>query len=211
MKSNTCLIADENVNYANSLFLQKIHALEAIADKLPVVVIVHQLEPLIVKYMSQNGLKILGFSLEQIEEMGEAYQSMFFNPEDLADYKPKLYALINAADDDKSVSFFQQVRPSPEYDWNWYLSAAKIFMRDEKGRPTHLIVTASPVDPLHHVTSKVNRLLEENNFLHRNQRIFASLTKRENEILKLMALGDSSIRNKGQVTYFRANRFYTSS
>jgi hypothetical protein len=83
--------------------------------------------------------------------MGEAYQYTFFNPEDLADYKPKLYALINAADDDKSVSFFQQVRPSPEHDWNWYLSAAKIFMRDENGRPTHLIVTASPVDPKHHV------------------------------------------------------------
>jgi hypothetical protein len=72
MKPNTCLIADENVNYANSLFLQKIHALEAITDKLPVVVIVHQLEPLIVKYMSPNGLKILGFSLQQIDGNGRS-------------------------------------------------------------------------------------------------------------------------------------------
>jgi len=31
----------------------------------------------------------MGFSLRQIEEMGEAYQYTFFNPEDLADYKPK--------------------------------------------------------------------------------------------------------------------------
>ena len=46
---------------------------------------------------------------------------------------------------------------------------------------------------------KVNRLLEENNFLRRNQKIFVSLTKREKEILKLMALGDSSVEIAGKL------------
>src|SRR6478672_2269401 len=101
--------------------------------------------------------------------------------------------MINDADDDKFGSYFQQVRSSPEHDWNWYLSSSKVFMRDETDKPTYMICTASPVDPRHHVTAKVNRLLEENNFLRRNQKIFASITKREKEILKLMALGNSAM------------------
>ena len=90
------------------------------------------------------------------------------------------------------ASNFQQVRPSPDHDWKWYLTSHKVFMRDETGAPTHVIAAASPIDPLHHVTNKVNRLLEENNFLRRNQKVFASLGKREKEILKHMALGQST-------------------
>ncbi len=193
MRSHTRLATAENAQCAHSLFHQQIHALEAITDSLPVVVIVIEMNPMVVKYMSPNGLDILGFSLEKILEMGEKYYDAFFNPEDLAYYKPKIEELINSADDKKFVTYFEQVRSSPDHDWKWYLSSAKVFMRDENGQPTHLLVTASPIDSLHHLTSKVNRLLEENNFLRRNQRIFASLTKREKEILKLMALGNSSV------------------
>jgi DNA-binding CsgD family transcriptional regulator len=175
------------------LFIQKIKALDAIIDKLPVVIIVLELNPTVVKYMSPNGLKILGFSLEKILEIGEEYHTAFFNPEDIADYSPKVHALLNTADDEGFVSYFQQVRPSPAHDWSWYLSTSKVFMRDGNGKPTHMITTASPVDPQHHVNSKVNRLLEENNLLRRKQRVFASLTKREKEILKLLALGKSSV------------------
>ncbi len=193
MKSNTCLATKENLNHTDSLFHQKIRALEAITDSLPVVVIVIELESWIVQYLSSNGLAILGFSMKEIQAMGKDYHSAFFNPDDLEDYGPKLLAMIDDADDNRFVSYFQQVRPSPGHDWSWYLSTAKVFMRDENGKPAYMICTASPVDPLHHVTSKVNRLLEENNFLRRNQKIFASLTKREKEILKLMALGNSSV------------------
>ncbi|HEX5150850.1 MAG TPA: LuxR C-terminal-related transcriptional regulator [Parafilimonas sp.] len=199
MKNETTLPTNGNLSCAEALFEQKIRALEAIADKLPVVVIVLEINPMGVRYMSSNGLDILGFSLEKIKEMGEAYHEAFFNPEDIADYKPKILELINSADDKKFVTYFEQVRPSPRHDWKWYLSSAKVFMRNENGQPTHILVIASPVDSLHHITGKVNRLLEENNFLRRNQKIFASLTKREKEILKLMALGESSLEIGGKL------------
>jgi len=185
-----CLHTTETINHS---FEQKIKALEATVDRLPVVVIVLELKKLTVEYMSPNGLQVLGFSLEKLKEIGAAYQHMFFNPDDMEDSWTKVLELINSADDSKFVTYFQQVRRAPEYDWNWYLSSAKVFMRNADGQPTHLIVTASPIDPKHHVTAKVNRLLEENNFLRRNQKIFASITKREKEILKLMALGNSAM------------------
>lgn len=99
-----------DVILTHSTLNDKINALSAIAESLPIVIIVHDLQSQGVIYMSPNGLKILGCTL----------------------------------------------------------------------------------DPLHHVTSKVNRLLEENNFLRRNQKVFTSLGKREKEILKFMALGNST-------------------
>lgn len=178
--------------HTHSTLDDKINALSAIAESLPIVIIVHDLQSQGVIYMSPNGLKILGCTLEEIKELGPAYHDMFFNKEDLADYAPKVFSLLNSSDDDIIVSNFQQVRPSHDHDWKWYLTTHKVFMRDETGTPTHLIAAASPIDPLHHVTSKVNRLLEENNFLRRNQKVFTSLGKREKEILKFMALGKST-------------------
>ncbi len=64
--------------------------------------------------------------------------------------------MLQDPDDEKFVTYFHQVRPSPAHDWSWYLGTNRVFMRDETGNPTHLIVIASPVDPLHHITSKVN-------------------------------------------------------
>ena len=170
---------------------QKIEALAAVADKLPVVFIVHCLNPQKVEYMTPNGLRILGCSLEQIKEMGYEYYETFFNREDMLDYVPKLFSWLAHAENDQLVSFFQQVRPSPEHEWKWYLTTNNVFLRDENGTPTHIISAASLVDPLQHVSSKANRLMEENNFLRRNQKIFVSLGKREKEILKCMALGES--------------------
>ncbi|MNL74077.1 Oxygen regulatory protein NreC [compost metagenome] len=56
-----------------------------------------------------------------------------------------------------------------------------------------------PIDAMHHMTAKASRLLEENNFLRRNLHVFAKLSKREREILSLMALGKSSAETAEQL------------
>jgi DNA-binding CsgD family transcriptional regulator len=130
--------------------------------------------------------------LEQLKEMGEGYHTYFFNPEDAKDYVPKIFALMEKNNDDESVSFFQQVRRSPQHDWEWYLSATRIFVRDDDGKPLLTITTATPVDSHQHISNKAQRLLEENNFLRHNHKVFDTLTKREREILRLIAMGLSS-------------------
>lgn len=60
---------------------------------------------------------------------------------------------------------------------------------DEAGNPTHCIVTAHTVNSIEHINPKVNRLLEENAFRLENRDIFLSLTRREREVLCLLALG----------------------
>jgi DNA-binding CsgD family transcriptional regulator len=173
-------------------FNSKLNALKKVAEDVPAMVIINEVKTLTVAYMSERGLKGLNTTLEEIQALGGAYTAKYFNPKDAEDYVPKVMAMMEKGDENEIVSFFQQVRASESDPWKWYFTTVKIFAKDADGNPTHIIALAHPVDPAHHITTKVNRLLEENNFLRANKHIFASLTKREKEILRSMALGESS-------------------
>ena len=74
-----------------------------------------------------------------------------------------------------------------------------ILLRDRNQQPLLTITMASPIDAMHHMSTKASRLLEENNFLRRNFHIFSKLSKREREVLALMALGKSSSETAAQL------------
>lgn len=171
---------------------QKIKALQAVEDDMPVMIIIHDIRDSTVLYMSKRALTKLNVTMDEIRSMGASYHTRFFNPEDARDYVPKILGLLEAKNDDRMISYFQQVRASEQQDWEWYLSSTKLFMRDAEGKPLLTITTAIPIDPKHHLTRKVERLLRENNFLRKHRQLFASLTKREKEILRLMAIGLNS-------------------
>ena len=173
---------------------EEIANLKKIEQHLPSVVIVHRIPDASVLYMSSRGLHIIGVTMDELKDMGPEYNSRFFNAEDAKDYVPKIMGLLERNNDEEVVSCFQQVRHAENNEWKWYLSCTKIFMRDERGNPLLTITTANPVDAQHHIAAKAERLLEENNFLRANYHVFDSLTKREKEILKLMAMGLSSVQ-----------------
>lgn len=171
---------------------KRIAGIAAIADELPGVVIIHNVQTRSVEYMSPRGVRQLGSTLDEIIALGPEYYTKYFNPEDAKDYVPKIFGLLERNNDQETVSLFQQVRLSAMHDWTWHFSASKIFMRNEAGYPTYSITMAFPIDPANHNTAKVTRLLEENDFLRANFSKFATLSKREQEILKLSAQGKSS-------------------
>ena len=171
---------------------KKINEIAPVADELPGVLLIHNLrKQMAVEYISPRGERELGMSLEKIRAMGTEYYSTFFNPEDAKDYVPKVTAFIEE-NSDGIVSFFQQVRTNKGQPWSWHFSTTKIFMRDDAGEPVLTITMAYPIDPLHHVTTKVARLLDENNFLRKHFHKFSQLSGREQEVLKLLSLGQSA-------------------
>jgi DNA-binding CsgD family transcriptional regulator len=171
---------------------RKIKAIEATADEIPGVIIIHNIHDGSVVYMSKRGLDILGVTLKEVIDMGTDYHTNYFNAEEAKEYVPKLLSHLERNNHNEILSLFQQVRPSPIEPFTWYLTSMKIFMRDEDDRPILTIGIALPIDPKHHLTSKVSRLLEENNFLRNNIKKFTTLGNREKEVLKLLALGKSS-------------------
>lgn len=162
------------------------------SDKIPGIIIIHHISDLKVEFMSSQGLRDLGLTLKQVQELGLAYHEKYFNPEDAKTYVPKIMGLIQRNNDSESVSFFQQVRTGENQCWKWHFSSTKILMRDDLDHPVLTLTVSFPVDPLTHVTSKVNRLFEENKFIKENYKNFSKLGKREREILQLMAISKST-------------------
>jgi DNA-binding CsgD family transcriptional regulator len=171
------------------------HSIDEIArltNKLPGVIIIHNHFGSVV-WMSQLGLDLLGITLDEARNMTAAeYYSSFFNPEDYEMTVEKIHQLLDRNNDDEFCTYFQQVRYKGDTDWTWHMNSCKIFARDAEGKPTMTITMAFPLNAMHHMPAKAERLLAENNFLRRNYKLYSLLSRRERDVLRLMALGKTS-------------------
>lgn len=182
-----------NKEPAPKQLVPQIEKYAAAFNSLPCAVIIHDLRDWSVVYMSNRGLELLQSTQKEITALssGEYYEK-YFNQEDAEDYVPKILALLERNNDDELVTFFQQVRFPGKDEWSWHMSSVKIFMRDEAGKPSLTITIAVPIDAMHHMTAKAERLLLDNNFLRQNYEKFSKLTKREKEVLTQVASGKSA-------------------
>ena len=171
---------------------RKIREIDATAQEMPGVVMVHNMQDLSIRYMSKRGLDILGVTLEELINMGPEYHNRFFNSEENKETVPKMIGLLERNNNEEIIALFQQVRADTNQPWNWYCSSLKILMRDDEGKPLLTIAIAIPIDPAHNLSHKVSRLLEENNFLRKNSTRFHMLSAREKILLKHFALGKTS-------------------
>ncbi|MGE6219670.1 response regulator transcription factor [Nubsella zeaxanthinifaciens] len=170
---------------------EKIAALKLVADDLPIPIIVQSLPNYAVLYMNKVGLEILGVDLTELQTIDpRTYVARYFNMEDDKEYSEKIKQRL-AQFSDQHTSYFQQVK-SKDGVWEVYASNTKVFAKDNLGEATHLVTTASPLAAEHHITIKINRLMDDVRFLRENATVFAKLSAREREVLKLMALGLSS-------------------
>lgn len=178
-------------NLENLKLEEKLTALKLISDDLPIPVIVHCVADYSVVYMNKVGLDILGVDLSELQTIDpKEYVARYFNEEDDAESSAKIHSRVTDVAAAPS-SYFQQVK-SKNGDWNLYASNTKVFLTDETGSATHVITTASPLAQDHHITIKINRLMDDVRFLRKNAPVFGKLSVREVEVLKLMALGLSS-------------------
>jgi DNA-binding CsgD family transcriptional regulator len=171
---------------------RKINEFAPFAEQMPGVVVIHLVDEFPVVYMSPNGLKLLGLTLQELQDMGTEYHSRFFNVEDLDDYLPQMEALLRNNNPAESFSFLQQVKYAGKNEWTWHISSIRIFMQDDDGKPLLAITIAIPIDRMKHIEAKAERLLKENTFLKNNIKAFAKLSRREKIILRLVALGKTS-------------------
>lgn len=174
------------------LIATAIAEIAATADHYPSVVVVLSNQGMQVEYMSACGLRRLGATADELRAMGPAYYEQYFNAEEAHEYVPKIVDLLERNDPAYVVSFFQQVRTGANRAFEWHLSTARVLAQGSSGQPLLIICISCPIDPESHVTAKVQRLLDENNFLRSNSATFALLTPREQEVLQRLALGHSS-------------------
>lgn len=178
---------------ANQQHIQeKIKEIDRVADDIPGVIVIHNVKTTELEYMSPRGLSLLDTTLAELQAMGTAYHTRYFNAEESKEYVPKIFGLIERNNNDEIITFMQQVRIVKEDCWKWHYTSIKIILRDSDGSPLLIISVAIPVDVNDTVSIKATRLLNENTFLRKNIGKFQSLTQQEKRILKHLAIGKSS-------------------
>jgi len=170
----------------------KIAEIQKYEDDIPAVLIVLKVCDGTVVYMSKRGREELGITNEEIVAMGTEYHQRYFNPEESKQYAPKIIALLERNNDNEIISTFQQVRKVTGQPFSWYITGSKIILKDKHGAPLLLMAAAIAVDSLHELAQKALRVLDENEFMKSNYHLFEKLTKREIEILKMIAKGTTN-------------------
>ncbi|RYY41478.1 MAG: LuxR family transcriptional regulator [Chitinophagaceae bacterium] len=169
-----------------------IEAARPTLELLPGVATINDIRDGSVLYMSAKGQELLGVTIDELKEMGPAYHERFFNPVQAEEYVPILLDLVARNDASETLTFFQQVRFATEPHWQWHLSSLRIFVQDDNGAPTCLLALSQHLNPERHLTRKVDRLLEDLDFVRLHSHLYEGLGARERQVLKLMAQGLST-------------------
>lgn len=171
---------------------EKVGHIKLYEKDIPAVITIYDIRNTLVVYISQNGLDFLNKPLEEIKEMGKEYFNNYFDPKDSMEYLPKFTNLMQQAKDNETLAFFQKVRPDVNSDWHWFSCSSKVLLRHD-GSPILSIITSHRIDDNTLHGRRVENEIDEQAFLRINQVRLASLTERERIILRLMALGYSSV------------------
>ena len=163
--------------------------LRDIADFLPVGLLVnHQSGRNL--YMNKLSEETLKYSMDEIEELGREYQKVIIYDE--VEFKRITLAVddfYRRNDESEILSFFQKLRPKGCLDYEWMYITSKLYRSEPSEKPDTRKLVACPVNWIGNMSQKINRTLDENEYMKKHFRKFSALTKREKEILTLLAQG----------------------
>lgn len=166
--------------------------IEDVGNLIPGSVMVQDMDNLTNLYMNDNGCHILRRCKEELNSLGPAYFEMFFPQDEINTLKVDIRNFLQLGDSSLLYSFFQRVRPNNNSDYKWYLSNVRLFMPNEPGGSLKLINVALSVDNISQASDKINSICEESTYAKKNYFKYLLLTKREKEILQLIASGYNS-------------------
>ena len=156
-------------------------------EKMPGVVVIHEFEGFKPKFMTSNGLQLLGLSLQELIAIKEDYQKLFLNRDFMGDYLEKLKLMLDRDGNSKTYTFFHQVLIEEQFQW--YAGSLKVFHTDDELRPTHTITHAIPLEDYSWTMKRAQGLLDETAFARQNMQKYSTLSPREKEVLAHTALG----------------------
>lgn len=166
-----------------------------ISEIIPASIMVHTIQqgtPQQISYMNQWGCHHLGVELEELNLMREEYYNQFFIQQDLDDIYPKVLAYCMEGDYTKQLNFFQRVKLYKHDKHSWFYTVCKLLAAKDTEEHQKLVMLSSPVEGVGTLMTKVQKVLDENEYISMNYKKFSLLTKREKEILSLLCVGKST-------------------
>jgi DNA-binding CsgD family transcriptional regulator len=135
-------------------------------------------------WTNSRGLDFIGYSQKEIQEFGNEFFARVVHPEDMK----VLFDTIPKIQKDPTKSFGGLIRVKPKKgDYHWIIWCVTV-MEFVNGNPQKILVVNLNVSEMVDTDNQISILLKENLRL-KNQLSIQFLTKREIEVLKLIAHG----------------------
>lgn len=165
--------------------------IETVGDLLPGNILITDLNKLSTIYMNRSGCNILKHDVAELEQLGPEYYQKFFVSDEINGVIGN-YLTMQKHQDTSIYNFAHRVKAVDESSYKWYFAAAKLIFTKGERISHKMILIVNEVDALGVVARKLNAALEEGEWMKKNFNKFRSLTKRESQIVGLLAKGKSS-------------------
>ncbi|MEG4281787.1 PAS domain S-box protein [Microcoleus sp. A006_D1] len=145
---------------AESALRESQHFIQAIADSNPNLLYVYDLVEQRNVYCNRQIATMLGYTAQEIQDMGTAMMSTLLNPDDLPEFLESVQKVERAKDGD--VIDYQYRMKHKNGEWRWMQSWDTVFLRTNDGKPKQLLGSANDI---------TERKLAEEKLLASQQRI----------------------------------------
>jgi DNA-binding CsgD family transcriptional regulator len=174
-----------------------------IGNIVPASLMLHELDglqPIGCSYMNNWGCEHLGTSIDEVNQLGDAYYERYFVKEESFAIFQGMSNYLVTGDFDKQYNFFQRVKLYGNADYTWFYTVCKLVkVKTTAGVDNKVFLLSSPVIGMDSLITRVTKTLDQDSFLRANYRKFAELTPREKEILTLVVNGKSTQEIAGQL------------
>ena len=160
--------------------------LDDIAELIPGLVHLNRLHTLELAYLDKNSRETFEVEKEELLKNGMQILKKLVKPESLL-YAKKHFSKMKFEDSSQVVSHFQELKGFPGQEgYQWFYSVKKRF------NDGLILTITNPLYTLGPMQKKVEKVLEENQYLRQNMHKLENLTPREKEIIKLISSGITS-------------------
>lgn len=168
--------------------LDKHHVDISVLDEmLPGIVHINKVEDTSIQFLNKKGCEMYEHDLGEIKVMGNEIFVKHTHPDTIQFEFPKIGNFLEKADEYAVGSIFQQVEfyNSKEYDW--------VYTSFKKLRGTDCFIGVSHlVNEMGSIGKQFENVLGDNLYLRKHFKSVSTLTKREKEVLKLIANGKTN-------------------
>ena len=167
---------------------EKLNFYTDICDKANILIHISDVNTKKLVWGNSKFKEMLGFTVEEITEMGFEYQKKYYNPNDVLTIEKAAEYFIKGLGDTHSSLFRVRHRDGA---WLQFFTSRNVFKRYPNGEPWLILAASINISEPVQTGPQIDEILKENTRL-KSQIITNTLTKREIEILKLITNGSSN-------------------
>ena len=174
----------QNLYLVDNLLDQKQLSVEDLDSVLPGYFHINRSENMSIIRMGNSGCSYLGRSETELIKLGPEFSHIFFDPYVGAEKHRRCSDYFQQAHKTDVHGHFEKVRRDEKSDFAWFLTTGKL-----SAQCNGILMISYPVSQIDFHAEKLMKLLDENQFMRKHYQEFASLTKRERDILERVARG----------------------